>query len=165
MMSRFYDKGAEASIPDLRRSRFELEVKREKLKKVGIDNVASLDLARLERWARAMFEDQGLGGEIAPLSDWLVKVLGTCVTDDEGEPVAGYGPSVRRAAAMYALMRKVGVDVPDVSRATRYRWQRVLTEARVAVEDACLVEPEDDGDVIWLDVDERVERRRSRRSA
>lgn len=75
-MSRLYDKHAETASPAaLGISRYEYERKRARLKRVGVTTVRDLDLVRLDREARKMFEDSGYDREVAPVSDWVWKVL------------------------------------------------------------------------------------------
>lgn len=76
-MSRLYDKGVEArGNPEaVGRSRFEFERKRPRLKAAGVSHVRDLVLARLDREARQMFEDCGYGRDVAPVSEWIYRLM------------------------------------------------------------------------------------------
>lgn len=165
-MSRFYDKHAESKVAEaIGRSRFEWERRRSRLTDVGMATVRDLDLARLDAEARRMFENLGYDREVSPMSDWAYKVLSCVPVDHEtGEPLRGFGPSVRRAAIAHALLVRAGLGDFGASPRSVYTYNRLFAEAGVALEDVCLTEPEG-GEVLWLDLHSQEERRRPGRAS
>jgi hypothetical protein len=166
-MSRLYDKGQESKgHPEaVGRSRFEFERKRARLKRAGVDTVRDLALARLDREARTMFEDCGYDREVAPVADWVWKLMATVPVDDDGVPLKGFGTAMKRGALAHALLSRIGVD-PQTHRNTLSRYNRLYEEAGVVPADVELFDPAPDAEVVYLDLHTQSERRKQgRRSA
>jgi hypothetical protein len=163
-MSRLYNKARESPGNPLAvgRSRYELERKRARLTALGMDNVRSLDLARLDREARRMFEQSGYDREVAPLSEWAWRLLSCVPVDEDGAPLPGFTAATKRGAMMHALLVRMGVD-PQTHRNTLSKYRRLYEAAGVSMDDVSLVETA--GDVVFLDLESQTERRRPRRSA
>jgi hypothetical protein len=159
-MSRLYDKGPEVGDPELQRSRFEWERHRGRMKALGIKAWSEFEPDRLGIEAEALFDALGYGREIAPLSSWAESVLRAVPVGPDGQPLGSYGPTVRYAALAWAMVQRVGGSPIQPSKNTLTKYRRLFREAGVEVEDFCLVEPEDHGDVVWLDTESRCELRR-----
>lgn len=165
-MSRLYDKGMESKgHPEaIGRSRFEFERKRNRLKRAGVNVVDDLSLARLDREARKMFEDCGYDRDVAPVADWVWKLMATVPVDGDGVPIKGFGTAMKRGALAHALLTRIGVD-PQTHRNTLSRYNRLFEEAGVVPADVELFDQDANAEVVFLDLVSQEERRRARRSA
>jgi hypothetical protein len=128
MMTRLYNKGRESLVPAAQgRTRFEFERKRPRLRKAGVSVVRDLELRRLDREARQMFEDCGYDRDVAPVSEWVWRLMSTvptyplctfCASEDESYEVVDFDLdfAVESGSWQAASFRDVRVNCQDPDR-------------------------------------------------